>query len=49
MQENLKLLNRSNHHKKSEINKENNTDGLKEKLNELKPEIVKLWAKLDTL
>lgn len=30
-------------------NKENSSEGIKDKLNELKPEVVKLWAKVDTL
>lgn len=50
--ENIKILNKtSSHHKKSEGNKENSaaTEAFKDKLNEIKPEIVKLWAKLDTM
>lgn len=42
-------MNRSGAHKRTELNKENNTEGIKDKINEIKPEVVKLWAKLDTL
>jgi hypothetical protein len=29
--------------------KDNSSEGIKDKINEIKPEIVKLWAKLDTV
>lgn len=47
--ENLKILNKTSSHKKTESNKENNAEAFKDRLNEIKPEIVKLWAKLDTM
>lgn len=47
--ENLKILNRTSSHKKTEVNKENNAEAFKDRINEIKPEIVKLWAKLDTM
>jgi len=48
----LKILNKtSSHHKKADSSKENNatTEAFKDRINEIKPEIVKLWAKLDTM
>jgi chromosome segregation ATPase len=50
MGENLKALNKGTAGRRGEAreNKEN-SEGIKDKLNELKPEVVKLWAKADTL
>jgi hypothetical protein len=48
--ENLKVLNRTSINKKSDgQNKENNNELMKDKINEIKPELVKLWAKVDTI
>ncbi len=46
---NLKVLNRSSTNKKTDYHKENTTEGIREKVNEIKPEMVKLWAKIDTI
>ena len=48
--ENLKVLNRNYTNKRPEQNnKENNNDLIKDKINEIKPEMVKMWAKIDTI
>jgi hypothetical protein len=44
------VLNRAGHSKRVDThNKENNSDLMKDKINEIKPELVKLWAKIDTI
>lgn len=48
IKENLKVLNRGGSSKKPEGNKEN-TEGIQDKINEIKPEMVKIWAKIDTI
>ena len=48
--ENLKVLNRAGNSKRVDSNnKENNSDLIKDRVNEIKPELVKLWAKIDTI
>ena len=48
--ENLKVLNRAGNSKRVDNNnKENNSDLIKDRVNEIKPELVKLWAKIDTI
>lgn len=47
--ENLKVLNRATSHKKTEFQNKENNDVIKDKVNEIKPELVKLWAKIDTI
>ena len=43
------MLNRSSTNKKTDYHKENTTEGIREKENEIKSEMVKLWAKIDTI
>lgn len=43
------MLNKFSGKKDTRDNKENSNEGIKEKINEIKPEVVKLWAKLDTI
>ena len=44
------MLNRNYTNKRPEQNnKENNNDLIKDKINEIKPEMVKMWAKIDTI
>jgi len=47
--ENLKVLNRGTTHKKTEFQNKENNEVIKDKVNEIKPELVKLWAKIDTI
>ncbi len=47
--EQVKALGKGSVRREVRENKENSSEGLKDKLNELKPEVVKLWAKADTL
>lgn len=49
MGESVKVLSKHSGKKQVRQNKENSSQGIKEKLNEIKPEVVKLWAKLDTI
>jgi hypothetical protein len=42
-------LNKGSGRREVRENKENSSEGIKDKINEIKPEVVKLWAKADTL
>ena len=52
MGENIKLLNKESFNpRRTTTNSfsDNSSEIIKEKINEIKPELVKLWAKFDTL